>query len=91
MALTKEAGNLYIYSKELIKLNKKLKRFSKRAEKHKTKHEKAKEHKKDKYKMKHALAVRDLKKVMKRHNQVLAGLRTHYHRFAHYLRKEHKT
>lgn len=90
MSLLKEAGYIYLFSKELIKLNKKLKKLGKLAEKHKTRHEKAKKHKKEKHKIKHALTVRDIEELMKKHNHVLGRLRTHYHRFAHYLRKEHK-
>tara|TARA_Y100000310_G_C20605536_1_gene775275 strand:- start:1164 stop:1439 length:276 start_codon:yes stop_codon:yes gene_type:complete len=90
MSLLKEAGTLYLYSKELVKLNKKLKRYGKLAEKHKKRHGKAKVHRKEKHKKRHASTIKDLNKVMKRHNRVLAGLRTHYHGFAHYLRKEHK-
>jgi len=91
MGLLKEAGYVYVYSRELLSLNKKLKRLGKLAEKHKVKHGKAPEHKNGRHKVKHTLAVRDIEKLMKKHNQVLGKLRTHYHRFAHYLRKEHKT
>tara|TARA_Y100000310_G_scaffold268505_1_gene281136 strand:+ start:247 stop:522 length:276 start_codon:yes stop_codon:yes gene_type:complete len=90
MSLLKEAGNLYLYSKELIKLNRQLKKYGKLAEKYKSKHHAADEHKKGQYKSRHESAVKNINKLLKRHNHVLSGLRTHYHGFAHYLRKEHK-
>lgn len=90
MSLFNEASRIYIFSKELVKLNKKLRKLGNLAEKHKGKHEKAKKHKKEKHRVKHTLAVRDIEKLMKKHNAVLNKLKTHYFRFAHYLRKEHK-
>ena len=91
MSLTKEAAYLYLFSKELLKLNKKLKKLGRLAEKHKVRHEKAQAHKKEKHKVRHVLTVRDIEELMKKHNYALERLKTHYHRFTHYLRKEHKT
>ena len=90
MGLLREAGYIYLYSKELKKLNKKLKRLGKLAEKHKGRHEKAAKDKKEKHKTKHALTVRGINELMKKHNQVLSRLKNHHYRYAHYLRKEHK-
>lgn len=90
MPLTKEAAYLYRFSKGLVKLNKKLKKAGKLAEKHKGRHEKAKKHRKEKHKIRHTLTVRDIEEMMKKHNLLLRRLMTHYQRFTHYLRKEHK-
>ncbi|MBR9683297.1 hypothetical protein GOV03_02040 [Candidatus Woesearchaeota archaeon] len=90
MPLTKEAARLYLFSKRVLELNKKLKKLGKSAEKHKGRHEKAAMHKKGKHRARHASTVKDIREVMKKHNEALSRLKTHYHRFAHYLRKEHK-
>lgn len=90
MSLIKEAGRIYVFSKELMKLNKKLRKLSKLAEKHKKKHGAAESHKKEKHRVRHTLTVKDMETTMKKHNVVLNRLKTHLHRFAHYLRKEHK-
>ena len=55
MSLKSEAAYLYIYSKELTKLNKELKRLSKKAQKHADKHSRTDdENKKDKHRKKHS-------------------------------------
>lgn len=90
MSLAKEAAYLYVFSKELLKLNKKLKKLGRLADKHKVRHGKARVHKKEKHKIRHVLTVRDIEELMKKHNYALGRLKTHYHRFAHYLKKEHK-
>ena len=90
MSLTQEAGYIYIYSKRLTKLNKKLKKLGKLAEKHHGRRLKAKEHQQEKHKLRHAAAVRDIQELMMYHDRNLIKLRTHYRRFAHYFRKEHK-
>lgn len=90
MDLLKEAGYLYVFSKELLKLTKKLKKLGRLAEKHKRRHEKAPEHKKEKHRIRHALTVRNIEELFRKRNAVLEGLKIHYHRFAHYLREEHK-
>jgi len=91
MGLLREAGYIYLYSKELKKLNNKLRKLGRLAEKHKGKHEKVPEHKKKKHKTKHALTVREIEELMKKHNLVLSRLTSHHQRYAHYLRKEHKS
>ncbi len=90
MSLIKEASRLYLFSKELVKLNKRLRKLGRSAEKHKVRHEKASRHKKEKHKVRHALTVKDVKELMEKHDAVLKRLKTHYQRFTHYLRKEHK-
>ena len=90
MGLLKEAGSVYVYSRDLIKLNKKLKRLSKHAKKHKRRHEHAPHHKKEKHYVRHSSTVNDIRDLMKKHDRVLMRLRSHYRNFAHYLKKEHK-
>ena len=77
-----------IPSKEINKLNRQLKKYGKLAEKHKNNYHKSQE--KGKHKSKHEDVVKKINKLLKRHNEVLSGLRTHYHGFKHYLMKEHK-
>jgi len=90
MGLLKEAGYIYLYSKELKKINKRLNKLGKVAEKHKERHRKAPEHKKEKHKVKHVLTVREIGELMKKHDHVLNRLKLHHQRYAYYLRKEHK-
>lgn len=90
MSLLKEAEYIYVFSKELLRLNRKLKKLGKAAEKHKKRHNEAKEDKQLRHKVRHANTVQDIEKLMGRHNQIFTRLKNHYHRFAHHLRKEHK-
>ncbi|NQV91932.1 hypothetical protein HQ489_05660 [Candidatus Woesearchaeota archaeon] len=89
-SLLHEAGYLYKYSKELLRLNRKLKKYGKLAEKHKRKHGVAKEKDKPKHLAKHSKTMEDVHELMKRHNRYFGKLRYHYLRFAHHFRKEHK-
>jgi len=89
MALLKEARFLYSYSRELVKLNKKLSKLGRRAEQHKVRHGRASEDKKQKHKVKHVLTMREINKMKNKHNQLIMRLRTHHQHYAHYLRKEH--
>lgn len=91
MSLATEAGYLYVYSKELVKLNKKLHNLSKKAEKHAHKRDRAgSESKKEKHHRKHAQVSSDVKDLLKRHNLVLRSLRHRYLSFRQALHKEHK-
>tara|TARA_Y100000310_G_C20416665_1_gene684663 strand:+ start:318 stop:599 length:282 start_codon:yes stop_codon:yes gene_type:complete len=91
MGLTKEASYIYIYSKELTKVNKQLKRLSKKAEKHVHKHSKTEnEAKKIKHKKKHLDTTNKIKKLIKKHNQILSSIRYHHRAYHHSLHKEHK-
>jgi len=90
MGLKKEAEYLYVLSKRVLKLNRELRKLGKSAEKHRGRHQKAAMHKKEKHRVRHAAMIKHVEEVMKRHNKVLETLKTHYHRFAYYLRKEHK-
>ncbi len=91
MNLTNEAAYLYVYSKELISLNKKLKRLSGKAEKHIYKHGKATSEKERlKHRTKHSKTVEKIRKLMVKHNELLNKLRHHHVAYAHALRAEHK-
>ncbi len=90
MNLAKEAAYLYLYSKELLKINRKLKRLSKKAEKHAEKHRKATEEtKKAKHAHKHQKVTKKIRKLMTKHNEVLGGIRHHMVNFHEALRKQH--
>ena len=90
MNISNEAAYLYVYSKELEKINSKIKRLSKKAEKHKKKHDNAREHKKPKHKAKHSNVIGNIKDLMRRHNKLVTQLRRHQIAFAGALTKEHK-
>ena len=90
MNLIKEAGYVYLYSKQLVSLNKKIKRLGKKAVKHKTRHEKAAEHKKEKHQVKHVLTVKQINALLEKHNLLLKRLVYHSRRFNECLRKEHQ-
>ena len=91
MNISNEAAYLYVYSKELLKINKQLKRVSKKAEKYAKKHSSAGTlEKKLKYKVKHTRVMEDIKELRKLHNKALATLRKHQIAFAHALQVEHK-
>ncbi|PIN76389.1 hypothetical protein COV17_02595 [Candidatus Woesearchaeota archaeon CG10_big_fil_rev_8_21_14_0_10_36_11] len=90
MTLSNEAAYLYIYSKELTKINKKLHRLSKRAEKEQKKHERTKSiEKKLKYKINHAKITEKIKELTHEHNKYVVTLKRHSIAFEHSLRKEH--
>ena len=91
MNLINEAGYLYLYSKKLVRLNKKLKRLSKKAEKHSHRHGKAKsEERKLRHKLKHRKTTDEMKNLIKKHNRVLRRIKHHYLTYSHTLKKEHK-
>lgn len=91
MNITNEAAYLYVHSKELVSLNKRLKRLSRKAEKHVKKHGKTKsEEKKARHKLGHRKATEKIKNLIREHNRVLEKLRHHQVAFAHALREEHK-
>ena len=78
MNLANEASYLYVNSKELLSLNREIRKLSKKAEKHINKHNKANtEEKKEKHKKKHGKATEDIVKLMKKHNKTLERLRAH--------------
>jgi len=91
MKLASEAAYLYVYSKELQKLNRKLKKYSKRAQKHLDKHHRARtEEKKLRHRTKHLRVTGKINKILKKHDLVLSSLRHHYLVFKHALYHENK-
>ncbi len=91
MGIANEAAYLYVHSKELLKLNKKITKYTKKAQKHAAKHiDATNENKKHKHKGKHLKAKKTLEKLMKEHNSLLTKLKHHQSAYAHALQKEHK-
>jgi hypothetical protein len=91
MSLFKEATYIYIYSKELTRVNKKIKNLSKKADKHYKKHQESKEEKeKHKHRKKHLSTVDDITSLIKKHNNVMKSLKHHLLNYHHSLKKEHK-
>ncbi len=91
MSLANEAAYLYVFSKKLQKLNKKLQKYSIRAEKHLKKHQLASsEQERNKIRQKHQDATGKIKELMKEHNIILEKIRHHQIAFAHSLQKQHK-
>jgi hypothetical protein len=91
MSLSSEAGYLYIYSKELLSINKQLRKLGVKAEKHVKKHQKAKSKNEQlKYQEKHARTRIKIEKLLKKHNHVIKTLKHHHLEFYNTLRKEHK-
>ena len=91
MGLTNEAAYLYVHSKDLVALTRKLKRLSKKADKHAKKHQKAETpEKKHKHQKKHTNVSNDIKKLVEKHNAVIKRLQGHQIAFAHALSKETK-
>ena len=91
MKLANEAGYLYVYSKQLMYINKKIKKLSAKAEKHAVKHMKANtEKKKQKHREKHARVKINIENLLKKHNKIVKILRHHNVAFYHALAKEHK-
>jgi len=89
MGLTNEAAYLYVHSKDLVALTKKLRRLSKKAEKHTKKHHKAVDSKsKEKHYKKHVKVTKRMKELIEEHNKVIKKLRAHQVAFAHALSKE---
>ncbi len=90
MNLTNEAAYLYVYSKDLISLNKRLKGLSGKAEKHIYKHGKAtSEEERLRHRTKHGKVVEKIQKLMVKHNELLNKLHHHHVAYAHALRAEH--
>lgn len=91
MSLSSEAGYLYVYSKELVTINKKIKKLSKHADKHLKKHHKTDNiNKKKKHYDKHKKKKEDIHDLIKKHNKVLKHLKHHNVAFYHALKKESK-
>lgn len=90
MSLANEAAYLYIDSKKLLKLNKKLRGHSEDAEHHRRKYYETKEAAKQKKHLeKHTKASNKIKELLKEHNEILTKLKHHQIAFAGQLQKEH--
>ncbi|MEK6901733.1 MAG: hypothetical protein AABX37_05295 [Nanoarchaeota archaeon] len=91
MRINYEAAYLYVYSKKLLKVNKRIKALTHNAEKHKLNHLLSKtERHKQKHQKKHARATKAIHELLKDHHELLKRLRHHYLNFAHALQKEMK-
>jgi hypothetical protein len=87
MKLTREAAYLYVHSKELVALTKKLRKLSKKADKHANKHQKTR---KEKHRHKHIKVSAEIRHLIEKHDTIIKRLRHHYSRFTHALKKEIK-
>ncbi len=90
MGLKEEAGYLYLYSKELKRVNKKLRSLGKEAHKHASNYAKASEKKRGKYKKKHHQAKLEIKEQMNKHTRLMSKIKHHMLGFNDALRKSSK-
>ena len=91
MHLANEAGYLYVLSKELMTLNKQLKKLTMAAEKHLYNNSRAKtEEERLHHRTKHTRTTIEITYLMKKHQDLLEKLRQHHLAFDHALRREHK-
>ena len=91
MGLANEAGYLYVYSKELAAVNKRIQRLSNRAEKHARKHSNASdENEKRKHRIKHSRIKSEIERLLKKHHKILQRIKHHHTAFYHSLGKEHR-
>jgi len=88
MNILKEAGYLYLYSKKLLQINRKIKSLSKKKHKHGEKHSKASSPtKKHKHLQKHDSAAKKIKKLLKDHESIILRIKHHKVNFSHALEK----
>ena len=91
MGISNEAAYLYVYSKELLKINRKLKRASKKAEKAFKKFKESKTVEEQiKRKPQYEETLDEVHKLQKEHNYIIRTLRHHQVAFAHQLQNQHK-
>lgn len=91
MSIAREAAYLYLCSKELTKLNKKLHDLSKEAQHHGQKHASAMDEKtRYKYAKKHHHATKELQHLAKEHHAMLERIKHHLVNYNNALRKELK-
>ena len=91
MSLTREAGYLYLCSKELAKINKKLHDLSKDVHHHRQKHLQAADEKsRYKHAKKHHHAAKELQQSMQKHHSMLSRIKHHLVNYNNALRKELK-
>lgn len=92
MSITRESAYLYLCSKELTKINKKLHEQSQESHKLAQKyHQAADQRTKVKSWKKHHHANEEMKKLMKEHNAMLSRIKHHLVNFNNALRRELKT
>ena len=91
MSITRESAYLYLCSKELTKLNKKLHDAGQEAQKLAQKyHQAADEKTRYKYGKKHHQALEERGNLMKEYREMLSGTKHHLVNFNNALRKELK-
>lgn len=91
MSLAREAAYLYLCSKELTKVNKKVHGLSKDLRHHGQKHLQAADEKsRRKYAKKHHTTTQDLQHLMKKHHAMLSRIKHHLVNYNSALRKELK-
>ena len=91
MSITREAAYLYLCSKELTKMNKKLHDLSKEAQQHGQKHALATDEKnRHHYAKKHRQAGEELQHLAKKHHALLSRIKHHLVNYNNALRKELK-
>lgn len=91
MSLASEAAYLYIRSKEFTKVNKELKRLGEKAQELSKKHANSSDEKqRKKYHEKHSKTTEEIKKLVKRHNQILTRIKHHMVGYNDALRKQHR-
>jgi len=90
MNLSNEAGYLYVHSKKLSSLSRRLRAVSKHAEKHLNKHNSTNDaEKKRKHYHKHLTKKEEIAQIMKEREKILKKIKHHEVAFRHALEKEH--
>ena len=91
MSINRESAYLYLCSKELTKMNKKLHELSKDAQYHRQKHAlAADERTRYKHSKKHHHATEELQQLLKKHDAMLSRIKHHLVNYNNALRKELK-
>ena len=91
MSITREAAYLYLCSKELTKMNKKLHELSKEAQYHGQKHTlAADERTRYKHSKKHHHATQEAQHLLNKHHEMLSRIKHHLVNYNNALRKELK-
>ncbi len=91
MSLLNEAGYLYVLSKDLLNINKKIRKQIEEARDHINNHSKATRHEeKQKHYDKHTKSVGKVRKCIEERNEILKKMQRHQVAFAHQLREEAK-
>ena len=91
MSITREAAYLYLCSKELTKMNKKLHELSKEAQHHGERYALATDERtRYKHTQKHHHATKDIQNLIKEHQAMLSRIKHHLVNYNNALRKELK-